>query len=490
MPPKFRRGREADRRRRALAAVGAVAVAAGAVAGIYIPLSGGGGPVLCPGAAVSGPFQVILNGGECVGVTDGSFLFNSSDHGITEAEQAIAGENAAAVASKQGYVTVALLDVLTVPPVGSTTPSDVTVSRIRDELRGAYIAQYHANHELGLHPEIRLLLANEGSGEQGWQTAWNQLRQLPASGSGELVAVTGMGLSVQPTVDAAQTIGDAGIPMFGAVTTADPLDGATNSLLDRVVPSVADEVSALVRYLRKPSRSVLVYDVNTKDLYTKSLRADFKNAFGPSLNAGAGEIPYVPSTLDSTLFKKIAQDLCAVPVPPLVFYAGRNSVFDQFVSQLEQEGDCNTKRLTIVTGGDADGLPPDTTVGSSGGAQVSVLYADIENPTSLRPGFTHDFQGVLGREDDSAITDPWLLASYDALTAAANAIEDAEGSMPDPATVKASDVTFWVGQLNRSAAVAGATGTLQISPNGDLENPAIPIIRLAGGQRTILTVVR
>lgn len=341
---------------------------------------------------------------------------------------------------------MALLDVLTQPPADSTTPSDVTASRIRDELRGAYLAQYRANHELGLHPEIRLLLANEGSGEQGWGTDWNQLRQLPAGGSGELVAVTGMGLSVQPTINAAQAIGHAGIGMFGAVTTADSLDSRTSPLLDRVVPAVSDEVTALARYLPKPSRSVLVYDANTADLYTKSLRTDFKQAFGPSLNAGAGEIPY------------------------------------------EQEGDCNSKHLTIVTGGDADGLPPDTTASSRGGAQVSVIYTDIENP-ALTSGFTHDFQTLLGRGADAAMADPWLLASYDALTAAANAIEDAEGSKPDPAQVSASDVKLWVSQVNRSAAVAGATGTLQISANGDLENPAIPIIRLAAGRATTLTVV-
>ena len=119
---------------------------------------------------------------------------------------------------------------------------------------------------------------------------------------------------------------------------------------------------------------------------------------------------------------------------------------------------------------------------------MSVIYADIENPIPA-PGFTHDFQTLLGRGADSAMIDPWLLASYDALTAAANAIEDAEGSKPDPAKVTASDVTLWVSQLNRSAAVAGATGTLQISANGDLENPAIPIIKLAAGRARTLTVV-
>jgi hypothetical protein len=436
-----------------------------------------------------------MNDGECVGVSDGSFVFDPGPspyrRDILATEQAIAAENNAVVAGQQGYVTVALLTVLTSPPPGSTTPSDVTPSRIEDELRGAYLAQYHANHELGLHPPIRLLLASEGSAEQGWPTDWSDLRQLPASGPGDLVAVTGMGISVKQTVNEAQTIGTAGIAMFGAVTTADGLDSATSALLDRVVPSVSDEVRALAGYLPKPSRSALVYDANTKDLYTASLRADFKAAFGPSLNAGEGD-PYVPSTLASPQFKKIAQDLCATSTPPLVFYAGRNSVFQQFVQQLEQEGACNPKKLEIVTGGDADGFAPSDTAGSRGGAQVTVVYADIENPNpeNLQPGFRHDFQTVLGRASDTSMTDPWLLASYDAATAAANAIEDAEGSVSDPARLSASDVTVWVAQLNRSAAVAGASGTLQISPRGDLENPAIPIIRLEGGQATTLTVAK
>lgn len=487
-PPKSRRGIKRDQRIRGLAAMSAVAVAAGIAFGSYTAVSGGGGPAAC--APAQGPFQVVTNGGECVGVTDGSYIFDPGDRGVADAEQAIATENAAAVASKQGYVTVALLTVLTRPPMGSTTPSDVTPGRIEDELRGAYLALYHANHELGLHPEIRLLLANEGSTEQGWHTDWSQLRQLPASGSGELVAVAGMGLSVQATADAARMIGGAGIAMFGAVTTADGLDHAASPLLDRVVPSVSNEVTGLAGYLPKPAKSALVYDQDTTDMYTSSLRADFKATFGASLRAGVGEIPYVPSTLDSPLFKTIAQDLCGTGSPPLVLYAGRNSVFDQFVSQLEQEGDCNGEHLQIVTGGDADGLPVSATAGSRGGAQVSVVYADIEDPATLGAGFTHDFQSQIGQAS-SSMADPWLLADYDSVTVAANAIADGEGMHAgDPAEVTASDVALWVGLLNKHAAVAGATGTLQIGANGDLESPAIPIMQLAAGKRTTLCVAQ
>lgn len=494
--PKSGRGIKRGRRVRALAAVSAAVAAAGVAFGSYAAVSGGAAlPALCPGSPASGPFQVLMEGGQCVGVTDGSFIFDPGSgvgqRGITEAEQGIARLNQMAVADPHGYVTVALLTVLTPPPATSTTPSDVMASRIEDELRGAYLALYDANHEMGLHPKIRLLLANEGSTEQGWQTDWSQLRQLPASGHGELLAVAGMGLSVQATVAAARTIGGAGIAMFGAVTTADGLDGTVSQNLGRVVPGVSDEVTVLARYLAKPAKAALVYDRNTADLYTKSLRADFSRAFGPSLRAGVGEIPYVPSTLDSPLFKKIAQDLCGTSSPPVVLYAGRNSVFGQFVSQLEQEGDCNGERLQIVTGGDADGLAPSYTVGSQGGARVSVVYADIENPATLRAGFAHDFRAQVSRTDDSSMADPWLLANYDAVIAAANAIADGEGMHAgDHAEVRASDVALWVSQLNGHAAVTGATGTLQIGSNGDLENPVIPIDQLAAGMRTTLCVVQ
>jgi ABC-type branched-subunit amino acid transport system substrate-binding protein len=199
-----------------------------------------------------------------------------------------------------------------------------------------------------------------------------------------------------------------------------------------------------------------------------------------------GEIPYVPSSLVSTLFKKIAQDLCYTTPSPEVFYAGRNSVFDQFISQLEQEGDCAGKHLTIVTGGDADGLPLSATVSNAIGAQVSVIYADIENSANVTTEFKGDFQAWLSKSGDQSMRDPWLLASYDAMTAAASAIAEAEGSTGTPGQLTAGNVAQWIHQLNRSAAVTGATGTFQIGPDGDLESPDTPIVQLAAGKATTL----
>jgi hypothetical protein len=407
-PPLTPTGRRRQRRRRVLAACAAALVAVGGITAGLLGTAGGharpavAGPPLCPGGA-SGQFRVFRAAdGECVGVTDGSFQFDPQVPAIEDAEQRIRAENAR-VTSGGPYVSMALLMPLTTGPL-----TDVSPSRIADVLRGAYLAQRYHDHQSGILPRIRLLLANEGSQEQAWAADWDQLKTLTHV-PGQLVAITGMGVSVQRTIDAARRLGSpdiahGGIPMFGAVTTADGLDGKVSPDLAQVAPSVADEVHALARYLRRPGPTVLVYDSQASDLYTTSLRADFTRVFRSSLLPG--QIPYEPSSEDSALFKKIAQDLCANSSSPLVFYAGRNSVFDSFITQLEQEGNCTDRHLKIVTVGDADGLDPSITRASGVGAKVSVIYADIEDRRAITSDFRSHYVSWLGRGALPAIDDP------------------------------------------------------------------------------------
>ncbi len=483
-PPLTASGSRGQQRRRLLAVTAAVLVAAGAVTAGLLGTVGGqarpaAGPPLCPGGA-SGQFRVVRAAdGECVGVTDGSFQFDPQVPAIEDAEQRIRAENAR-VTSGGPYVSVALLMPLTTGPL-----TDVSPSRIADVLRGAYLAQYFHNHQSNILPRIRLLLANEGSQEQAWAADWDQLKGLTRT-PGQLVAITGMGISVRRTIYAARRIGSpdiahGGIPMFGAVTTADGLDSTVTPDLAQVAPSVADEVHALARYLSKPAPTVLVYDSQASDLYTATLRADFTRVFRSRLSPN--QIQYVPSGEDSALFKKIAQDLCANSSSPVVFYAGRNSVFDSFITQLEQEGNCTNRRLEIVTGGDADGLDPSITRASGVGARVSVIYSDIEDRRAITSTFRSHYVSWLGRSALPGIDDPWLLASYNATTAADDAIELAAGSIAHPARMKPTDVAPWLNQLNRSTEVPGATGTFSIGAHGDLENPVIPIYELAGGRQ-------
>jgi ABC-type branched-subunit amino acid transport system substrate-binding protein len=145
-----------------------------------------------------------------------------------------------------------LLAPLTEPSNGT---SDVSLARIADELRGAYLSQQYVNTKGDLPFGIRLVLANEGSSEQGEGEVVSQLKQLTAF-PGRLLAVAGIGISVQATETAAQALGAGGanIPMFGAVTTANPLDNATNADLVRVVPDVAVQLKVLLRALEQPGQ--------------------------------------------------------------------------------------------------------------------------------------------------------------------------------------------------------------------------------------------
>jgi hypothetical protein len=155
--------------------------------------------------------------GECVGVTDGSYVF---DPALADVEAKIAAENAR-VAGSGHTVTVALLNLMT---VNNTSP--VSLAEVVNQLEGAYTAQYRANQTNDLgdpSPLIRLVLANEGSHENQWQPVVHQIEGMVGD-QDPLVAVTGLGVSVKQTEDGAKDLAAHHIPMVGALTTADELN--------------------------------------------------------------------------------------------------------------------------------------------------------------------------------------------------------------------------------------------------------------------------
>ena len=180
----------------------------------------------------------------------------------------------------------------------------MSAARIDDMLRGAYIAMQEADSkDSSLPVPVRLLLANVGSSEQGAPEVVSQLKRLAgapaATGPGRLLAIAGMGVSVQATANTAQALGVHGpnIPMFGAVTTGDDLNNKADPDLVRVVPGVAQQLRTMIPFLRRPGeplaaagnklpRVAIVHDINTDDLYTRSLYTDFEADF-PELPSDA-----------------------------------------------------------------------------------------------------------------------------------------------------------------------------------------------------------
>ena len=487
--PDFRPPRRPGERQRArrtrtgLAALAVLVVAAAGVTSYHIATSHRPAPprpgrlAFCPGSTPR--FQIFRNNGACVGVTDGSYFFNPS---LAPIEHAIAQENAK-VRAQRTYATVALLT-----PMTASASSDVSLPRIKDELAGAYAAQLAANgSDLSQdQPPVQVVLANEGTSQE---LAYGQVTGLLTgmkAAPDNLRAVIGMGVSVEQTVLGAKILSKAGIPMIGAVTTADQLDWSNIAGLARVVPDVSDQVTALQRYFAAHGglgSAVLITDTNTSDLYTSDLMKDFTAAFAQDLTSQPQ--PFGPGRGEGTELRLISSSVCPqAGTPPTVLYAGRESALPTLISKLQGAPNCGDKQITVVTGSDAVALPPSQTTNQPREGHVSVVYSDIADPDpravlpQVRQIFADSPAGT------ASLSDPWTIATYNAMTAASIAISDAaSGSSPVPLLGTVFGV---IPLLSQRQAVPGATGPFSIGTNGNLINPDVPILKLTDGSPALL----
>jgi hypothetical protein len=414
-------------------------------------------------------------------ISDGSRVFPGDDQAMQSVLAAIAKENAGVRAHKgHPYVSIMVLNPMT-PGVGS----DLTPTRMVDELRGAYLAQVNMNATGTLG--IQLLLDDEGtSTELDEGPAVKQLMTI--AGPDHIVAVAGDGVSNAQTAAAASALVRNGMPIFGGLTAADAFNGNTFNGMIQVVPDVAEEVTQLAASLPTPRTAVLVYDQQATDYYTSDLRTNFTTDYAKSLTDEAQ--PYTPNVTDTNVeFEAIADEVCYTSGrPPVVLYAGRDAVLAALVQQFQDDGNCHGKKITMVTGGDGDGLDPAVTASVSGQGQVSVIYTGMINLNNLTSTFQQSYQQVLGKLDpgDTGMGDEWMAGTYNAMMAAWAAIQPAyEASAP--AIPTKSDVLGFVVRLNGMFTPTGAAGPFPLSADGEITTPDIPIFDDTEGHRVTIS---
>ncbi|HEY9472505.1 MAG TPA: hypothetical protein VIS06_01505, partial [Mycobacteriales bacterium] len=392
--------------------------------------------------------------------------------------------------------TVALLTPLT-----SSTVSNVSIERIRSQLEGAYVAQHTANSG-GINPRIRLVLANMGSQEQAWEAVVGQLAGM-ADGSDHLVTAIGMGVSSQPTVRAAKALAGHGIPVVGAVITADGLNTTATGLggpipgLTRVNTSVGDELAVIADHLgrNRPDlhTALLVSDENSSDLYTAALQRDFTTTGLSRYWVDGGRVvqPYdgTPGTPGTDAqFRAIVSNLCGVNPPDMVFYAGRASLLPTFVARLRQRNCARDRTVTVVTGSDASDLAAGLPRPNAVDAPVTVIYAPLADPAALADRrfnpdlaqyqrFANTFTRVSGFTADD-LADGWAIMTHDAMLAATIAIGRATGQssqLPGPGDVR----SLLYLSNSPTTSVPGAGGTFTFDPRtGDAVGRRIPVMEL------------
>jgi len=415
-------------------------------------------------------------------VSDGSRVFPGDDQAMQAVLGAIGKENAAVRARKdRPYVSIMVLNPMT-PGIGS----DLTPARMVDELRGAYLAQVTMDNTGTLG--IQLLLDDEGtSAELNEGPAVRQIMTMEGAPD-HVVAVAGNGVSNSQSAAAGSTLARNGMPVFGGLTAADVFNGNSINGMIQVVPDVAEEVSQLSSWLPAPHTAVLVYDQQATDYYTSDLRTNFTQDYAKSLTDE--EQPYMPGVSDTNVeFEAIADEVCYTSGrPPVVLYAGRDAVLAALVQQFQDDGNCHGKKITMITGGDGDGLDPSVTASAPGTGQVSVIYAGLVNLNNLTSAFQQSYQQTLGKLDpgNTGMGDEWMAGTYNAMMAAWAAIQPAyEASAP--AIPTKSDVLGFVVRLNGMFTPSGAAGPFPLSADGELTSPDIPIFEDKAGQRITLT---
>ncbi|MFE1290227.1 hypothetical protein [Streptomyces sp. NPDC058751] len=431
------------------------------------------------------PALTTVVGGECTGVTDGGDGPGVFGSALAPALSAIGEENADATRGGR-YVTVAFLAPLT--SVGKS--KDLTLDQFVGEVEGAYTAVERANE--GDSPlKIRLVLANMGSGELHWKDTVEALKD-----DKSLVAVTGMGLSQQESVDAARALSRQDLPMVADLITADGFDttGSIDSQgrtpepingLVRVTLTNAAQLEALGEELADDTRTAALVRTavtpnGSTDFYTNSLYQDFRTVKGLKKHLDPdADFSFDPRGGADSILDSIGQNICNAGHPiDTVYFAAREKYLPDFLQALSRRG-CHRQHITVVAGSDTAALDPKTLSGlnQQGEAPITVLYASLPGAAALRArgnsdhelytefteAFAADHHGQRFPADH-ATRGHWPVLGHDAVLTAATAIRKATTpATPLPNRYAVRDHLYALA----NHAVPAATGRFGIDPTGN-----------------------
>ncbi|NUT49904.1 MAG: ABC transporter substrate-binding protein [Saccharothrix sp.] len=420
--------------------------------------------------------------GECVGVTDGSYVFTPE---LAEIQGLVRAENEAVTASGRPSVSIALMIPMTLTE-NDTTPIDW----VKHHLQGAYVAQYRANHDAatGDQPLIRLLLANPGSGLARWEPVVAELERRRTT-SDHLVAVTGIGLSLATSRDAMTRLSAAKIPMFASTLTSDDLRDI-NGLLN-MAPTNAAQARAAANHVKADARTaLLVQDDAEAELYAKTLAESFSTTFADADHRFVGQTEFFDSRLSGVgnTFLQMVPNICTAR-PDVVYFAGRGQHLLVLVAQLV-ERNCKDHRITILTGDDLSVVEfPGDLARRAAEAGIDVQFTALAHPGAWRAAPAEfDAQSTYYLRDEvctvcfpalfpnDTLDDASAIMAYDAVLTAVRATRFA--GKPPGRQVSAEDLLQVQNRLHGENSVPGASGWLSFDGHGSPTAKVVPIMRV------------
>ncbi|HEU5483563.1 MAG TPA: hypothetical protein VFU98_01550, partial [Microlunatus sp.] len=385
-------------------------------------------------------------------VTDGSHVFTEN---LRAVENLIHQENQRVVNSGKRYVSIAYAHVMT-PGSDDALNEDL----VRHEVEGAHLAQLAWNHPLGDPPEVlvRLLLADEGARGDNWSQTAKALTDR-IGGTDRLVAVTGLGISVDNTRNLINALSTHKLAIVTATLTGDNMTMAQDGRgpvagMVRVAPTNSNQAQAAVHFLDRQAATVpdhavvlLVQDQNRADEYALSLGAAFTKALSAGTTRQHSLVP-LPMTFDSSLgnaamiLGSSADRVCTAQAD-IVYFAGREDELQGFLSGLATRSCAGKRHLTVVSG-DAIAHLAGERLWQGGDANMTVTFTTLAHPGmwSEHPEATTKtraarfdscggcYRQVFPGEPPDALDDTGVITGHDAVWTAVKALEYTRNTEP------------------------------------------------------------
>ncbi|MFT2014471.1 ABC transporter substrate-binding protein [Streptomyces sp. 796.1] len=447
------------------------------------------------GVVERGPAQ------ECVGVTDGSYVFSAE---LAEVSAKIRAENQRVAESGEDWVAIAYTEPMT-RRADTPAHSDRSPEVIRQAIEGAYLAQVELNRGggRGRTPQIKLLLANSGQGGEQWRPLVSQLVALARGDAGRLVAVAGFGQSTSTTRAAVGALRAAEVPMVGSTVAADDL-ATPDPTFFRVSSPNTDQTAVAAAYLKRRQtrgfRLDVVRDIKRDDTYNQSLGTAFVRAAKAAelrLETPNGHRFVSGSPSAANTLAGIAETVCR-PERRLdaVYFAGRGRELKLFIEALTAPG--RNCPLTVLSGSSALGVfydPPATGDGAVGGDVLArwrantglrVLYTAYAHPSGAAriyparadnpfPAFADAYDLAFGGDRD--LQSGQAMMGHDSVLTLGTAIRAAAGPQGGDA-VDAAGVRNMLLQIGQSRTVPGVSGPIAFDANGNPHHKPMALVEL------------
>lgn len=439
--------------------------------------------------------------GEYIGISDGTFAFDTSRPDGSLKQQAAAALKNGNTSQAQGLFQQAISTETNDPEaliyqenqkvlaagglhvtiVVATMLTGANTGVGRDDLQGAYVAQKTYNDGSLLNGiGVVLLIANAGSQSSNAPAVAQQIVQV-AKADPTIIGVMGWPFSsyVANTVNIFKA---AKIPMVSQTASSDLFTGISPYFF-RVCASNKAQGIAGARYVeqRLRARTAIVF-TDPLNAYTSSLANDFATQFqadGQTILATekytVGNAGSIVSALQNALKN-------TNPVPDILYFSGYASDISTLMTDLPTSGPWGNVQ---IMGGDAlyelSGYQSSSRISWPRVHFTSFTYPDVWESQGLaaqKPAFFVNY----GNDFDPNRThgnaaygwtrpDNDVMLSYDALTALLTAAKNTGKSQ-----ITSADLEQALTQLNGARAFQGVSGQISLGPDGNPVNKAVVIL--------------